>query len=219
MGKNFEECLRNDNLSLKLRKSDRNLYSAGVGCMVFAIWSVFKILLEAYINIGEIKKFVHDNIELLIAAGNGQINKGTATALLVFTIVVIIFGFSVIMAIFVWMEMYTGLSACKESVGKKKGVFYIVLAFILLLFEVFSVYDTVDSITSMLYGQYFDSFEEFEWDGLLQMVSTVFEQSMSKFAGLLLSLTCVVILLELIINAFRVKSLRKKIAGGGINEH
>ena len=31
--RNFEDCLKNDELSIKLRKSDRTLYAAGVGYM------------------------------------------------------------------------------------------------------------------------------------------------------------------------------------------
>ena len=200
--RNFEDCLKNDELSIKLRKSDRTLYAAGVGYMGLAIWSVVRLFLAAYIRYESIAAYIAKTITEIVDDSNGSIDESLAKILLGIVFGMILLFGALFIAFFLWMEVYIGLSACKDSVGKKKGVVYLVFAFIMLGFEILGIYTCVETISN------------------LATMSNAIDEALDSFATLLLSITSTIILLELIINAFKVKGLRRKIAAGGkVNEH
>ncbi len=225
--RNFEDCLKNDELSIKLRKSDRTLYAAGVGYMGLAIWSVVRLFLAAYIRYESIATYIAKTITEIVDDSNGSIDESLAKILLGIVFGMILLFGALFIAFFLWMEVYIGLSACKDSVGKKKGVVYLVFAFIMLGFEILGIYTCVETISNLLYGVDPSVFGNIgnevgvdELEVLFATMSNAIDEALDSFATLLLSITSTIILLELIINAFKVKGLRRKIAAGGkVNEH
>ncbi len=225
--RNFEDCLKNDELSIKLRKSDRTLYAAGVGYMGLAIWSVVRLFLAAYIRYESIAAYIAKTITEIVDDSNGSIDESLAKILLGIVFGMILLFGALFIAFFLWMEVYIGLSACKDSVGKKKGVVYLVFAFIMLGFEILGIYTCVETISNLLYGVDPSVFGNIgnevgvdELEVLFATMSNAIDEALDSFATLLLSITSTIILLELIINAFKVKGLRRKIAAGGkVNEH
>ena len=225
--RNFEDCLKNDELSIKLRKSDRTLYAAGVGYMGLAIWSVVRLFLAAYIRYESIAAYIAKTITEIVEDSNGSIDESLAKILLGIVFGIILFFGALFVAFFLWLEVFIGLSACKESVGKKKGVVYLVFAFIMLAFEILGIYTCVETISNLVYGVDPSVFGNIgniigatEYEELSKTMITAIDEALDSFATLLLSITSTIILLELIINAFKVKGLRRKIAAGGkVNEH
>ncbi len=225
--RNFEDCLKNDELSIKLRKSDRTLYAAGVGYMGLAIWSVVRLFLAAYIRYESIAAYIAKTITEIVDDSNGSIDESLAKILLGIVFGMILLFGALFIAFFLWMEVYIGLSACKDSVGKKKGVVYLVFAFIMLGFEILGIYTCVETISNLFYGVDPSVFGNIgnevgvdELEVLVATMSNAIDEALDSFATLLLSITSTIILLELIINAFKVKGLRRKIAAGGkVNEH
>ena len=225
--RNFEDCLKNDELSIKLRKSDRTLYAAGVGYMGLAIWSVVRLFLAAYIRYESIATYIAKTITEIVDDSNGSIDESLAKILLGIVFGMILLFGALFIAFFLWMEVYIGLSACKDSVGKKKGVVYLVFAFIMLGFEILGIYTCVETISNLFYGVDPSVFGNIgnevgvdELEVLFATMSNAIDEALDSFATLLLSITSTIILLELIINAFKVKGLRRKIAAGGkVNEH
>lgn len=213
--KNYESSLRNDKVSLKLRKSARDLYSAGIGIMGYAVWDVLRVLLSYYFDsnniLDDLKESFISNIKMM---------DGTATKV-VFAIVVILivlFILSLILGV-TMLEVYIGYTACRECLGKKRGVVYIILAFFPVLINLFVAVSNAYAISSMIRGNDFYIDQYFDTDGIFEFLTRLFNISLMDFASLLLSLTNAVIGIELIVNAFKVKALRKKMAGGGISEH
>lgn len=225
--RNFEDCLKNDELSIKLRKSDRTLYAAGVGYMGLAIWSVVRLFLAAYIRYESIAAYIAKAITQIMDDSNGSIDESLAKILLGLVFGIILLFGALFIAFFLWMEVYIGLSACKDSVGKKKGVVYLVFAFIMLGFEILGIYTGVETISNLFYGvdpSVFGNIENVvgvdELEVLYATMINAIDEALDSFATLLLSITSTIILLELIINAFKVKGLRRKIAAGGkADEH
>jgi len=213
--KNYESSLRNDKVSLKLRKSARDLYSAGIGIMGYAVWDVLRVLLSYYFDsnniLDDLKESFISNIKMM---------DGTATKV-VFAIVVILivlFILSLILGV-TMLEVYIGYTACRECLGKKRGVVYIILAFFPVLINLFVAVSNAYAISSMIRGNDFYIDQYFDTEGIFEFLTRLFNISLMDFASLLLSLTNAVIGIELIVNAFKVKALRKKMAGGGISEH
>ena len=225
--RNFEDCLKNDELSIKLRKSDRTLCAAGVGYIGLAIWSVVRLFLAAYIRYEAIMSFITKTITQIVDDSNGSIDESLAKILLGIVFGMILFFGALFVAFFLWLEVFIGLSACKESVGKKKGVVYLVFAFIMLAFEILGIYTCVETISNLVYGVDPSVFGNIgnevgidELEVLFATMINAIDEALDSFATLLLSITSTIILLELIINAFKVKGLRRKIAAGGkVNEH
>lgn len=225
--RNFEDCLKNDELSIKLRKSDRTLYAAGVGYIGLAIWSVVRLLLAAYVRYESIMSFIAKAITQIVDDSNGSIDESLAKILLGIVFGMILLFGALFIAFFLWMEVYIGLSACKDSVGKKKGVVYLVFAFIMLGFEILGIYTCVVTISNLFYGVDPSVFGNIgnevgvdELEVLFATMINAIDEALDSFATLLLSITSTIILLELIINAFKVKGLRRKIAAGGkADEH
>ena len=185
------------------------------------------MFLAAYIRYESIAAYIAKTITEIVDDSNGSIDESLAKILLGIVFGMILLFGALFIAFFLWMEVYIGLSACKDSVGKKKGVVYLVFAFIMLGFEILGIYTCVETISNLLYGVDPSVFGNIgnevgvdELEVLFATMSNAIDEALDSFATLLLSITSTIILLELIINAFKVKGLRRKIAAGGkVNEH
>lgn len=216
--KNYESSLRNDKVSLKLRKSARDLYSAGIGIMGYAVWGVLRVLLRYYFDSNNVLDDLKTSVKSFIS--NIKMMDGTATKVMfaIVVILIVLFILSLILGV-TMLEVYIGYTACRECLGKKRGVVYIILAFFLVLINLFAAVSNAYAISSMIRGNDFYIDKYFDTDGIFEFLTRLFNISLMEFASLLLSLTNAVIGIELIVNAFKVKALRKKMAGGGISEH
>ena len=223
MLKNYENSLKNDELSLKLRKSDRTLYATGVGCFGFAIWSLIRLILSVYTEFDGLKAWISNGLEEFIQetakTANGPLEAEVLEAIYYGSLFVVGLVFLTIFLLALLFQVYIGICACKEATGKKKKYLYILFAFILFAFYSLNSAGYAREISHMIYGLNLDAMGINEMEGTAKLLVDLMDNALDEFASLLLSLTSAVIALELIVNAIRVKVLRKKLAGGIVNEH
>lgn len=220
MLKNYENSLKNDELSLKLRKSDRTLYATGVGCFGFAIWSLIRLILSVYTEFDGLKAWIGNQLEDFIKeTADGSLDEDVLKAIYYIGLIVVGLIFLTIFLLALLFQIYIGISACKEAIGKKKTVVYIIFAFILFAFYVLNSAGYAREISHMIYGLNLDAMGINEMEGTAKLLLDLVDNALDEFASLLLSLTSAVIALELIVNSIKVKVLRKKLAGGIVNEH
>jgi hypothetical protein len=215
---NYESSLRNDKVSLKLRKSARDLYSAGIGIAGYAVWGVLRVLLRYYFDSNNILDDFTESVKSFISSIKMLDGTASRVVFVVLAILIVLFVVSLGLGVTL-LEVYVGITACRECLGKKKGVVYIILAFFLVFFNLLAAVGNAYAISSMMRGTDFYIDQYFDTDGIFEFLNRLFNISLMDFASLLLSLTNAVIGIELIVNAFKVKALRKKMAGGGISEH
>ncbi|MBQ1488864.1 MAG: hypothetical protein IIZ41_08945 [Lachnospiraceae bacterium] len=207
MEKNFESCLNNNPVSIKYRKSERTLYATGLGCMGYAIWSVIRTLLQTYFRYEDIKEFFNVIAREVVQVMDPSLGEDLIRLTTILTDILIIALMVVALVVSFLLRFYVGRSACLEAVGKKKRVIYIVFAVLILLFDIFSIYGAAREFGNMANGT---STEDY--------LAPWMPNFLDEVAELLLSITSVIIMLEMIVNAIRVKVFRKKFKGGSVNE-
>ena len=150
-------------MDAKARKTEVNLNTLGAGVILFGAWIFIKFALSMLIYSNEIGELLTDS--MMIAAN------------------IIIWSTAVIDFI---MRLYIGISARSESRGKRKSCFYIVLAGIIVFFELFAVI------------------------GEIVLVFFINESLFSYIVTLIIDITSLVIMTELMISAIRIRVMRRK---------
>ena len=111
----------------RLRKSRSNLLVAGKAVLAFGVWTMMKLLLELFLG--------EDNLGTIIdETMGGTIEIQAAVVIGVFVIIGLI-------AVFVHFIIYRG--SVREGHGKKGGFFYLLIAFIFIVFTIVSITYTV----------------------------------------------------------------------------
>ena len=98
----------------------------------------------------------------------------------------------VITIIALLVRLYLGVSARKEGMGEKKGIAYVIVASVILLFYIYSELYTLTHLGVPT-------------DALTSMTDRV--------TGLIVDFTAIVVLWEMVISAIRVKKLTKQLKG------
>ena len=118
---------RNKEQWRRLRKSRSNLLVAGKAVLAFGVWTMMKLLLELFLG--------EDNLGTIIdETMGGTIEIQAAVVIGVFVIIGLI-------AVFVHFIIYRG--SVREGHGKKGGFFYLLIAFIFIVFTIVSITYTV----------------------------------------------------------------------------
>ena len=216
MSGNYEKALQNDELSLKLRKANRNLYSAGVGCVIYAVWGVIELLLDLYYRYPKYWEKLQKMLADLTVGLEGTENADTLKIIFFGIVIVALVIFGITVLLFSGLQVYTGIAACLQSLGKKKRIAYIAFAFLFMFFEFVPLLASVSNLSRMFYGNglqelYNMGLGDMEnWDDFLVAIRYIFDYAMDDIAHILLTLTSIVILVELVIFAIRSKVLHKK---------
>ena len=109
-------------MEIELRKRQNRLVDAGVGVILFAIWSVAKVNLYLGLSMFPID-------QLYETADQAGINEKFFLAFMI----------TIVAAILLWQlstRLYIGLAAVAEGKGKKKGWGYLVLTAVLLIIDI-----------------------------------------------------------------------------------
>ena len=122
----------------KLRRNQDALMISGLGVMLFAFWSIIKIIITAILDPTGLLQQLSAEVDPTFASTN---------IYLFLVIVILIIYFSLDLGI----RLYVGLSARKEGRGqyKKNGrprTAYIVLAFILTLLSAYMIYQLCSNL-------------------------------------------------------------------------
>ena len=111
----------------RLRKSRSNLLVAGKAVLAFGVWTMMKLLLELFLGENNFGMSIDETM-------GGTIEIQAAVVIGVFVIIGLI-------AVFIHFIIYRG--AVREGRGKKGGFFYLLVAFIFIVFTIVSITYTV----------------------------------------------------------------------------
>ena len=152
-----------------LRRNENILAVSGVTMILFGVWTAIKLVL--YFSLSE------DGFRAIPKDAEGQLERLILIAILV---------------LFICISMSTrlcvGLSARAESMGRKKGYGYVVLAVLILAADILALGFSLAHI-------------EENFDSWMDMVITLFVETTSMLT-----------IAELIVAAFRVKKLKRMAA-------
>lgn len=152
-------------MGAKIRRTQDNLYVLGTSVIVFGMWNLLKFAIYFFVSPGEIKKETGDE------------NYFIAVIVL----------WSMFFVSFL-LRCFIGFSARAEGKGKRKSVFYLVLAGIIAL-----VYCTLIAFEAA----YFIA----EHNHIFTSVVT-----------LIIDVTSLVFLIELMVNSIKIRKLRKDVS-------
>ena len=152
-----------------LRRNENILAVSSLTMILFGVWTAIKLVL--YFSLSE------DGFRAIPKGTDGQLERMILTAILV---------------LFICISMSTrlcvGLSARAESMGRKKGYGYVVLAVLILAADILALGFSLAHI-------------EENFDSWMDMVITLFVETTSMLT-----------IAELIVAAFRVKKLKRMAA-------
>lgn len=124
----------------QLRRWQNTLVISGMAVVLFGVWSVIKVVLYFTIGQSELKKMMKwdtlgwDTLE-------GIIDPAVAEVL----VLCFVFFFMIVAcAIALAVRIYIGRSARAEGMGRKKGRVYLVVAAVVMLYDIFSVFSGVN---------------------------------------------------------------------------
>ena len=106
------------------------LRQSGFGVIIFGLWSIIRVVLQAFFNNGT---KVENEATPTITAGGAEIPVDAGW--IVVAVLIAIFGFLIVE---VGLRLFVGFSARSEAMGKKKSIAYIIVAGILIPFYAFS---------------------------------------------------------------------------------
>ena len=152
-----------------LRRNENILSVSGVTMILFGVWTAIKLVL--YFSLSE------DGFRAIPKDAEGQLERLILIAILV---------------LFICISMSTrlcvGLSARAESMGRKKGYGYVVLAVLILVADILALGFSLAHI-------------EENFDSWMDLIITLFVETTSMLT-----------IAELIVAAFRVKKLKRMAA-------
>ena len=123
--------------------------------------------------------------------------------------VILIIGIIIVVSVILFgVQFMTGLAACRDAAGKKKKILYIFAAVIIVLVKLINIYTYMVGIGNTLY----------KTDENVLFSSNLSTALSDEIAGIIISLTSIIILLEMFVNAIRVRILRNKLGGGNADE-
>ena len=160
-----------------LNKYKDMLIVSGFGVIAFGFWSVIKALLQLI--------FQYDEIN---ARMDGELSD-PEQSWIVYLIMIIVF------ILIILIRSYVGISARSEGLGKKKSPVYIIVAILILVFD---LYNTTYSIKDF--------------------VNASFDDIMDNSIELIVDITSYVIMIRMIISAIVVKVMKKRIVEGKADE-
>ena len=153
------DILQNDPESIKFRRDSNTLVILGIGVIMFAFWSIIKLLMQLLLNI---KIFPED------------LEKEYGPFIILISMVVLV----IIMAVDVLIRLFVGLRACRDGRGVKVSKAYLIFNVLLIMGSLVSVFFVLQSIESAE-GDFIDNYI-----GLLMELSSLFVSVEVLLAGI-----------------------------------
>ena len=170
----------------ELRKSKNILVVLGYGVMMFAAWNLFKAILTCTLDFGVYKEMISSAITAEDLENFNMSKEAFVRVIEIFIITAVL----VISLVDTLIRIRVGLSAVAEGKGKKSGKFYLAASVIIILVSLLSIYT---NFTELIHPN----------------ESTEFENTI---ASLIFDITSLIIVLQMIYYAKRVRKLTKELS-------
>lgn len=170
----------------ELRKSKNILVVLGYGVMMFAAWNLFKAILTFTLDFGVYKEMISSAITAEDLENFNMSKEAFVRVIEIFIITAVL----VISLVDTLIRIRVGLSAVAEGKGKKSGKFYLAASVIIILVSLLSIYT---NFTELIHPN----------------ESTEFENTI---ASLIFDITSLIIVLQMIYYAKRVRKLTKELS-------
>ncbi len=204
---NKEDLLQNDELHIKLRKSEKTLAISGFMVLTFGVWDIIRLIFQFIFNTSSVMEKVEKTgmlADFLDLQDTFDLHELGMTILILFMLSLV--AVSIIMVLAIRIIIWKG--AVRESRGERSDVIYIVLSVIMLITNMGQLF-----ATSSRFGDYsyidLTKTEDEIIEAVFDYISSIPEMTIST----ILSITSIVLFLELVLSALLVKRYRKKLAG------
>ena len=172
--------VNNTERRIALRRAENTLMVVGLGIILFSAWSAVR-------TVGLVLLY-RTKILTIIKESLGEMDDVPISDNTLFGILLAMVGIFLLFTIA--LRLFIGLSAMAEARGKRSGIFYILLTVFLIWVNIHFTIDT-----------------------FLKVVATPavdYELESPTFAGVFIELTSVVMMIEMVISAVRVRKYRKQ---------
>lgn len=178
------ERINNDPQQVLLRKSRNNLIVMGSGIILFGVWTAFKMLAMLVLLKDETIEGLRKMASGVNAGATGEWNSVIPedTVYLITMVLVALF-----MALALCARAYVGMSAISEGRGKRKRSFYLVVAAVIICFNMASFILNFISVNEP------EQMGAFTRD--------------TSFSGLIIEFTSMVMLIEMLVSAIRARQI------------
>ncbi len=204
---NKEDLLQNDEIHIKLRKSEKTLAISGFMVLTFGVWDIIRLILQFILNTSSVMEKIENTgvlADFLDLQDTFDLHELGMTILILLMLSLV--AVSLIMVLAIRIIIWKG--AVRESRGERTDVIYIVLSVIMLITNMGQLF-----ATSIKFGEYsyidLSRTEDEIIEAVFDYISSIPEMTIST----ILSITSIVLFLELVLSALLVKRYRKKLAG------
>ena len=173
--------INNDIDHILIRRSQNTLIVVGSGTILFSVWTVVKTLGSLFLLRDELVAFLRKTIDESGLTIPDQYIFYIELAMVL-----------IIMALFLVFRTFIGLSAVAEGRGFRRNNGYLILAVIMIIFNITAVVMNFVSTTSQ------DSHAVFSED--------------TSLSAHIIEITSIVMLVELVFSAIRIRRVRKRVS-------
>lgn len=172
------EFVNNKPEQIKIRKSQNTLIVVGTGTVLFSIWSAVKLLSVVFLLRQEIVEAIFKQTGTAEDIPENILFWVVAVLCIIFALVVM------------GIRIYVGLSAIAEGQGKKRSIFYIIIAVLMILLTTLSV------CMSFFIAKDPDQFSVLTGD--------------QSFSAMIIDATSVIMLTQMVVSALRIRQFNRR---------
>ena len=192
--------LLNDPDQIRLRRSQAILFNIGTGIVIFGVWTIVKTLLTLLTGRYQIFKTAQE-----LSAGSEYFVSPRIFAVLLVII------FAAMTFIDIWLRFYVGLHARRDARGKKAGRLYIIITCLMILGSILLITANIYTLATRFMAALAAA------EAAAQEVVPPVNSDIS-ITGVLIELTSLIMMIELVASAGRVRKLGGHSGSGGSTE-
>jgi hypothetical protein len=183
--------LLNDPDQIRLRRSQAILFNIGTGIVIFGVWTIVKTLLTLLTGRYQIFKTAQE-----LSAGSEYFVSPRIFAVLLVII------FAAMTFIDIWLRFYVGLHARRDARGKKAGRLYIIITCLMILGSILLITANIYTLATRFMAALAAA------EAAAQEVVPPVNSDIS-ITGVLIELTSLIMMIELVASAGRVRKLSR----------
>ena len=192
--------LLNDPDQIRLRRSQSTLFNIGTGIVIFGVWTIVKTLLTLLTGRYQIFKTAQE-----LSAGSEYFVSPRIFAVL------LVIMFAAMAFIDIWLRFYVGLHARRDARGKKAGRLYIIITCLMILGSILLITANIYTLVTRFMAALAAA------EAAAEEAAPPANSDIS-ITGVLIELTSLIMMIELVASAGRVRKLGGHSGSGGSTE-